>query len=341
MSELPTTMRLSVLRSAGVLAVEEREVPTPGANEVLVRVGSVGVCGSDVHYYRHGRIAEYVVRAPLVLGHEAGGRIVAVGDGVPPDRVGERVALEPGVPCRHCPQCKQGRYNLCPDVRFFATPPVDGAFAEYVTIAADFAHPVPDHLSDDAAALVEPLAVGLWACGKAGVGAGSRLLVAGAGPVGLLVTQVARALGATEVVVTDVAPGRLDAAKRFGATRVVEAGAFDPAGLEADAFVDCSGAEAAVRAGIAAVRPAGRVVLVGMGADEVSIPLGMLQQRELVLTGTFRYANTYPAAIALAASGSVDLDGMVTGRFGLDDVRSALEADADPGSIKAVVVPGA
>ena len=337
---LPSTMRVSVLRAAGELAVEERPVPAPGPGEVLVEVGSVGVCGSDVHYFRHGRIGDFVVRAPLVLGHEAGGRVVAVGAGVPADRVGQRVALEPGVPDRTCDQCKAGRYNLCPDVRFFATPPVDGAFAEYVVLAADFAHPVPDALSDDAAGLIEPLSVGVWACAKAGVGAGTRLLVSGAGPIGLVTVQVARALGATEVVVTDIAPARLEAAERFGATRVERAGA-DLSGLGADAFVDCSGAPAAVRAGVPAVRPGGRVVLVGMGADELTLPVSLLQNRELTLTGTFRYANTYPTAIAMAAAGLVDLDGLVTARFGLDEVEQALSQDADPSGIKAVVLPGA
>lgn len=333
-------MRVSVLRAAGELAVEERPVPEPGPGEVLVRVGAVGVCGSDVHYYRHGRIADYVVREPLVLGHEAGGVVEAVGDGVDPARVGQRVALEPGVPCRHCRQCKEGRYNLCPDVQFFATPPVDGAFAEYVTLAADFAHPVPDSLSDEAAGLIEPLAVGVWACGKAEVGAGSRVLVTGAGPIGLMAVQVARALGAAEVVVTDVVEQRLEAARRLGATTTLDARTADLADLGVDALIECSGAPAAVRSGIVAVRPAGRVVLVGMGADEVPVPLGLVQQREIVLTGTFRYANAYPTAIALAGSGRIDLDGMVTGRFTLDEVEAALGADADPSSIKAVVVPG-
>ena len=339
MSELPATMRVSVLESAGTVVLQERLVPTPGPDEVLVRIGSVGICGSDVHYYRHGRIGSYVVDSPLVLGHEAGGTIVATGSEVPADRVGERVALEPGVPCRRCRQCKEGRYNLCPDIRFFATPPVDGAFAEFVAIAADFAHPVPAQLSAHAAALIEPLAVAVWACGKAGVGAGSRVLIAGAGPVGLLVAQVSRALGALEVTVSDVAADRLATARRLGATRTLDAAGSDTV-VGVDAFIDCSGAEVAVRAGIAAVRPAGRVVLVGMGAAELLLPLSLVQERELVLTGTFRYANVYPTAIALAASGRVQLDIMVTSRFGLEDVRSALEASGTAGSIKTIVEPG-
>jgi L-iditol 2-dehydrogenase len=339
---LPRTMQVSVLRAAGDIGVEQRPVPEPASGEVLVRIGSVGVCGSDVHYYRHGRIADFVVRQPLVLGHEAGGRIVAVGAGVPADRIGERVALEPGVPCRLCRECKAGRYNLCPDVRFFATPPIDGTFAEYVAIAADFAHPVPDSISDDGAGLIEPLSVAVWACGKVEVGPASRVLITGAGPIGLMNVQVAKALGATEIVVSDISPGRLQTATRFGATRVLDARSEDPAelGLEVDAFIECSGAEVAVRAGIRAVRPAGRVALVGMGADDVSLPVGLIQGRELWITGTFRYANTYPTAIALAAAGLVDLDRMVTARFDLSHAEQALTEAGDPTGIKVIVSPG-
>ena len=339
---VPATMRVSVLRGIGDIEVESRPVPSPGAGEVLVRVGSVGICGSDIHYFRHGRIADFVVREPLILGHEAGGHIVAVGAGVDPGRIGQAVAMEPGVPDRTCRECKAGRYNLCPDVRFFATPPIDGAFAEYVVLAADFAHPVPDSMSEDAAGLIEPLAVGVWACQKVGVGAGSRVLIAGAGPIGIMNVQVAKALGAAEIIVSDIAPARLAAATGFGATRVLDArteNAVD-AGIEVDAFIDCSGAEVAVRQGIRAVRPAGHVALVGMGADEISLPVGLIQGRELTITGTFRYANVYPTAIALATAGLVDLDGMVTGHFGLDDVAEALSQDGKADTMKVIVRPG-
>lgn len=340
--DLPESMRVSLLERAGEVTLTERPVPRPGAGEVLVRVGSVGICGSDVHYYRHGRIADFVVREPLVLGHEAGGTVVAVGDGVPADRVGQRVALEPGVPCRRCDQCKHGRYNLCPDVQFFATPPVDGTFAEYVTTAADFAHPVPDSVSDDAAGLIEPLSVGVWACHKAGVGAGTSLLVTGAGPIGLVTVQVANALGAGRIVVTDLAEERLAMATRFGATETVVSadGALDHLDGRLDAFVECSGAQAAISSGFPTVRGGGTVVLVGMGGDEVTLPVGLLQSREVVVTGTFRYANTYPTAIQLAATGRVDLDALVTGHFGLADAETALTTTGEPGTIKSVVRPG-
>lgn len=337
--DVPDRMRASLLRRTGDIVIEERPTPKPGPDDVLVAVTAVGVCGSDVHYYQHGRIGDFVVRAPLVLGHEAGGVVVGVGPNVPAERIGERVSIEPGVPCGRCAECRQGRYNLCPDVRFFATPPIDGAFCEYVVVPADFAYPVPESVSDDAAALMEPLSVGIWANRKAGVGAGSRVLVAGAGPIGLVVTQVARAFGAAEVVVSDLAEPRLAAARRLGATATVQPG--EPLGDEFDAFIDCSGAAPAVAAGIRAVRRAGWVVLVGMGADEVPVPVSAVQTRELTLTGTFRYANTWPQAIGLVTAGLVDLDAMVTGHFPLDQVERALTESTQPDRIKAVVNPRA
>ncbi len=337
---VPETMRVSVLTAPRTLEVRERPVPRPAADEVLVRVTAVGVCGSDVHYYEHGRIGRYVVREPLVLGHEAGGTVVAVGEDVPGARVGQRVSLEPGVPCRRCDLCRRGRYNLCPDVVFFATPPVDGAFAEYVAIAADFAHPVPDTLSDDAAALLEPLSVAIWANRKAEVGAGSAVLVTGAGPVGLLVAQVARARGAARVVVSDVDAHRRALAVDFGATEVVDpvAAPLDP-DLRVDAFIDCSGVPAAVASGVPAVAPGGRVVLVGMGADEAMLPVSLVQEREIALTGTFRYAGTWPEAIALADQGMVRLDDLVTAHVDLDHVRDALAPDPQDRHVKVVVTP--
>lgn len=335
---VPETMRTAVLRGIGDLVVESRAVSQPGPGEVLVRVGSVGLCGSDVHYYRHGRIGDHVVRGPLVLGHEAGGRIVATGAGVGSDRLGERVSMEPGVPCRRCEQCRTGNYNLCPDVRFFATPPVDGAFCEYVTHDADFTYAVPDGVSDDAAGLLEPLSVGIWACRKAAVTVGSRVLIAGAGPIGIATVQVARAAGAAAIVVTDIAAERLDSAGWLGATDTRLGGSvLDD--VRADAFIDCSGAADAVHAGVGAVRPGGRAVLVGLGADDVSVPTAAVQQREVTVCGTFRYANTWPTAIGLAASGAVDLDGMVTGHFTLDDVVDAIAASDDPRTVKSVVRP--
>jgi L-iditol 2-dehydrogenase len=331
--------RAAVLTGPGEIVLENRPVPEPGPREVLVEITAVGVCGSDVHYYQHGRIGPYVVREPLILGHESAGRIAAVGPEVSKHAVGERVTLEPGVPCGRCRECRSGRYNLCPDVVFFATPPVDGAFADYVTIHEDFAFALPDELSDDVGALMEPLSVGIWACRKAGVGAGDRVLVTGAGPIGLLALQVALAFGATQVEISDVNESRLALAARTGATRTLRAGRDEPA--EGDALIECSGHPAALSAGIAALRPAGTGVLVGMGpGDTAEVPLSLIQNREIWLTGTFRYANTYPTAIALAASGRVDLEAIITGHYGLDETDRALRAGLeDPDSVKVMVHP--
>ena len=338
-------MRVSVLNAPHEVVLEDRPVPTPTGRQVLVKVLSVGTCGSDTHYYEHGRIGDHIVEKPLVLGHEASGEVVLLGPDVSSVEVGQRIAIEPGVPCFTCPQCKAGRYNLCPRMVFFGTPPIDGAFAEYVLVHESMAYPVPDDVSDDAAGLLEPVSVAVWSCTKAGVRPGSRVLVTGAGPIGLLVTQVARAFGASVVVVTDVNQHRLELAARLGATRTVDvstvqlADAFGP-GSEPDVFVDASGVPAVVQAGIRALAPAGRAVLVGMGADEVALPVSRIQNYELTVTGTFRYANTWPAALELVRSGQVDVDSLVTKRVGLADVASALTAAADdPMSVKVVVRP--
>ena len=330
--------RAAVLYAPGDLRVEDRPTPEPGPREVLVEIAAVGVCGSDVHYYEHGRIGSHVVRSPLVLGHESAGRVVALGPGAEKHAVGDRVTLEPGVPCGRCRECRAGRYNLCRDVRFFATPPFDGAFANFVTIHEDFAFALPDSVSDEAGALMEPLSVGIWACRKAGVAPGDRVLITGAGPIGLLALQCARAFGATEVTITDVSDERLELARRLGATRALRAGE-DPG--EADALIECSGHPAALAAGIAAVRPAGTAVVVGMGPEEEArVPLSLIQNREIWLTGTFRYANTYPTAIALVASGRVDPEAIITGRYELGDAEAALRAGRDdPANVKAIVVP--
>jgi len=335
--------RAAVMHGVHDVRMEERPVPEPGPKEVLVEIKAVGVCGSDVHYYEEGRIGTFVVREPLILGHESMGTVAGLGPESTKHEIGDRVTLEPGIPDGTCRECRAGRYNLCPNVRFFATPPIDGAFANYVTIHEDFAFTLPDELSDNAGALMEPLSVGIWSCRKAGVRAGDRVLVTGAGPIGLLAMQVALASGATEVTVTDVARERLDLARKTGATRVVNV-AEEPlaeAGIEADALIECSGNERALDDGIHCLRPAGTAVVVGMGPGETAnVPLAYVQTQEIWLTGTFRYANTYPTAISLAGTGRVNLDAIVTGHFGLEETDSALQASKnDPANVKPMVLP--
>ncbi|KGN37868.1 NAD(P)-dependent alcohol dehydrogenase [Knoellia subterranea] len=338
-------MRVAILAEPGSIVVESRPVPTPAGDEVLIEVRSVGVCGSDTHYYDHGRIGDHVVTGPLVLGHESAGVIVAVGSGVDTKRVGERVAIEPGVPCRSCRECLAGRYNLCPDMVFHATPPVDGTLAEYVTHPSVFTFALPDGISFDEGAMLEPLSVGIWACRRAGAAPGTRVLITGAGPVGQLAAQVAVAFGATEVVVADVNSHRLDVAASLGATEVVDVTSRSLSDVYAgrpgpDVILECSGHEGSTAAAIGVAAPAARVVLIGMGGDTVGLPLGVVQGRELWVTGVFRYANTWPTAIDLVATGRVTLAPLATGHFSLDETEAALTAArSDPRAIKSIIHP--
>jgi L-iditol 2-dehydrogenase len=333
------TNRSAVLHAAATLSIEDRPVPDPGPGQVLVEVQAVGICGSDVHYYQHGRIGSYVVHQPMIIGHEAAGTVVDVGAGVDPSVLGQHVALEPGVPCKSCAECLHGRYNLCPEVVFFATPPVDGAICQFVAIDAAFAHAVPAGLSHEQAAMAEPVSVGVWAARKAQISPGDRVLVTGAGPIGLLAAQVARAFGASSVTVTDLNQFRLDAAQQLGLDAQL---ANEPLTRDYDVLLECSGSQAALSTGMQALARAGRVVLVGMGADTVAINVPLIQGHEITITGTFRYANTYPLALQLIASGAVNVDKVITHRFGIEDSEAALTlSHTEPESLKAIVLPQA
>lgn len=338
MTGIPLRMNASVLRGIGDLALEERPVPAPAADEVLVQVLSVGVCGSDVHYFRHGRIGPYIVDAPLVLGHEVSGRIVAVGAGVDPVRVGQRVAIEPQRPCRRCAFCRAGEYNLCPRMEFYATPPVDGGFCEYVVIQDDFAYEVPDSISDHAAALMEPLSVGIAAAQKGGIKVGDVVLIAGGGPIGVITAQVARAFGAAEVIVADIDPSRRKLVAGYG-VRAVDPGAESTVELQANVFIDASGATPAIVNGIRSTRSGGTVVLVG-SADEIPLSVPEVAMREINVTGVFRYTGTWPIARTLLETGQVDVDSLVTHVYGIEQVEEALSGEGSMDSLKRMVLPG-
>jgi L-iditol 2-dehydrogenase len=362
----------AVLVRPGEIRIEDRPVPEPGPHEVLIRVEAVGVCGSDTHYYQHGGIGRFIVRAPLVLGHEPGGEIVGLGPEASRHAVGTRVAIEPGVPCGRCRQCRLGNYNLCAEMRFMATPPIDGAFARYVTMHEDFAHPIPDTLSFEDAALLEPLSVGIWACRRAAFEPGDRVLVTGAGPVGLLAALVARSLGAASVTVSDVNEARLAVASGHGfavrnaaeaagpdadtgpnaagsgdgpdADTRPNAAGTDAAGSGAGAFdvlLECSGAPKALPDGLRQLDYRGRAAMVGLPATaEVSLPLVALHDRELSIALVFRYAHTWPLAISLAASGAIPTGDLVTHRFPLAEVEQALTlGERDRTALKAMVLP--
>ncbi len=334
---IPTTMRASLLRGIHDVVLEERATPQPAADEVLVRIHSVGVCGSDVHYYEEGRIADFVVEKPLILGHECSGVIVGVGDDVDPARIGQRVAIEPQRACRTCTYCRSGRYNLCPEMEFYATPPIDGSFCDFVTIQADYAFEMPASMSFDAGALIEPLSVGVAAQDKMRLGPGDSLLIAGCGPIGVLCMMAALGSGVRRIVMTDMNEGRRAKALELGASAAYAPGDPELAGLRFTGFVDATGVPSAIVGGIMQLAPAGTAVLVGMGADFLELPVSHIANNEIVLTGVFRYTNTWPRAIEMASSGLFDLDELVTDIYTLEEAETALAAPPSPTTMKRIV----
>jgi L-iditol 2-dehydrogenase len=326
----------AVLYKKGDLRLENRPIPVPKDDEVLLKMAAVGICGSDVHYLVNGAIGDFVVKAPMVIGHEAAGVVVKVGSKVTTLKPGDRVAVEPGVPCRYCNQCKTGKYNLCKDVVFCATPPYDGNLCRYFTHAADFCFKLPDHVSLEEGALLEPLSVGVQACRRAGVTLGSRVLICGAGPIGLVSMFVARSMGASKIIVTDIAQNRLDVAKSLGADHVLKvelnAEAKDLAkkvaevlGSEPNVAIECSGAESSIKLAILATESGGCVLLVGLGPPEVKVPMVNAATREVDIRGVFRYANCYADALALVASGSIDVKKLITHNYKLEETLEAFE----------------
>jgi len=327
----------AVLHKVDDIRLEDKSIPEPAHDEVLLRMDSVGICGSDVHYWTHGAIGDFVVKAPMVLGHEAAGVVHKVGKNVTTLEAGDRVAIEPGVPCRRCNYCKTGVYNLCLDMKFCATPPIHGNLCRFYTHAADFCYKLPPHMSLEEGALMEPLAVGVHACRRAGVSLGKKVLICGAGPIGLVNLLTAKAMGASEIIITDIAQNRLDVAKSIGATHTylvkigsdAETMAKDIENLlggeKPDITIECSGVESSVRFGIFSTKSGGMLVLVGLGAPEIKMPIVNAAVREVDIRGIFRYANCYPTAIAMVASGRVDVKPLITHRFSLEETLQAFE----------------
>jgi L-iditol 2-dehydrogenase len=319
--------------------IELQDVPEAalGPRDALVSIEAVGVCGSDVAYFTVGRIGDWVVDGPIILGHEAAGQVVAIGPGVTRVAIGDRVAIEPGKPCRDCRDCLAGRYHLCRDLEFFATPPHDGALVQRMAIDERQLFPVPEWMSYDEAALCEPLSVGIWACQRARLDVGDGVLVTGAGPVGILAAQAARAFGAASVTLTDVSDFRLDFARNLG-FEAEKAGEGDTADF--DVLLECSGAPTALAEGLWRLRTHGRAAMVGMPKQDVELPLSKLNVRELTISLVNRYAHTWPTAIALVSTGRVDVASLVTHRFSLHETAEAITlAKQVPDSMKAVIAP--
>ena len=341
-------MKTAVMQGIGKMELIERPIPEPKEDEALVKVEYVGVCGSDLHYYESGAIGDYVVKPPFVLGHECGGTVVKVGAKVTNVKPGDKVALEPGKTCGKCEFCKKGLYNLCKDVIFFATPPVDGVFQEYVAHEAALCFKIPDNMDTMEAALIEPLAVGFHAANQGGAHLGQTAVVFGAGCIGLVSMMACLAMGVSRVSVVDVMDKRLKKAKELGAWEVVNGASCDAAarimeltgGQGADLAIETAGTEITTNQCIHAVKKGSNIVLVGYGkTGKMNLEMSLALDKEVTFKTVFRYRHIYPMAIDAVASGKVNVKGIGTNIFSLDDIQEAMDQSvADKANIVKSVI---
>lgn len=344
-------MKAAVLHKPGDLRIEEVERPkVEKPDDVLIQVKAVGVCGSDVHYYERGRIGTFVVKEPLILGHECSGEVVEVGPEVNNVKPGDRVAVEPGCPCRRCWYCKTGKYNMCLTVPFMGSPPTHGAYREYLTWPNDFVFRLPDGVSFEEGAMVEPFAVGMQGAKRGDIKPGMSAAVIGSGPIGLATLQAAAGYGATTLIVTDLVDSRLELAKKLGATHTINAANTDPIeavkeitqGEGADVVLETAGTVKTARQAQDMVRRGGVLVLVGMFAEQ-EFPLYVMDIifREYDVRGVFRYLNCFPPALALIGAGRADVKSFITHEFPLERTQEAIEfaRDRKDVAIKVLVRP--
>ena len=342
-------MQALVLERKGVLSLREIELPLDtGDHDVKIAIHTVGVCGSDVHYYTHGKIGPYVVREPMVLGHEAAGVVVARGAKVTGLEIGDRVCMEPGIPDLSSRASKLGLYNVDPAVRFWATPPIHGVLTPFVVHPAAFTFKLPDNVSFAEGAMVEPFAVGMQAAARARISPGDVAAVIGAGPIGIMVALAALAGGCSRVFISDFSKPKLDIAGRYEGIVAVDlakeslaaAVARETGGWGADVVFEASGSPKAYADLLSIVRPGGAVVLVGLPVDPVPFDVSSAISKEARVETVFRYANVFDRALNLIASGKVDLKPLITGIFPFKDSVAAFEraAAAIPSDVKLQIV---
>ncbi|MDR1932290.1 MAG: NAD(P)-dependent alcohol dehydrogenase [Spirochaetales bacterium] len=328
-------MKAAVLVKPREIQMRDIPKPVPRRDEVLVRVKSVGICGSDSHLYKTGGTGPVRMSGPLILGHEAAGVIEEAGDEVKNRKIGDRVSIEPGIPCFKCSFCLSGKYNVCPDMRFFATPPVDGAFTEYVKVPEILSFPLAANTSFDEGALLEPFSIGLWACHRSGVSPGSSVLVTGCGPLGITSIMAAAVCGAAKIIAVDVQDFRLEFARRAGATVVLNSSQGDiipqvlaaTNGLGADVAIEATGVIELVQSLHEMVMRGGKIVIAGISAhtDFVPVPLRYLMRKEIDILSLYRYANMYGKALNIVEARKVDLGSLVSQTFPLEKVQEAME----------------
>ncbi|KAK9181715.1 hypothetical protein WN944_024854 [Citrus x changshan-huyou] len=334
------------LLGINTLKIQPYHLPTLGPQDVKVRIKALGICGSDVHHFKTMRCANFIVKKPMVIGHECAGIIEEVGSEVKSLEVGDRVALEPGISCGHCSLCKAGSYNLCPEMRFFGSPPTNGSLAHKVVHPAKLCYKLPDNVSLEEGAMCEPLSVGVHACRRANVGPETNVMIMGSGPIGLVTLLAARAFGAPRIIITDVDVQRLSIARNLGADETVkvstdiedvdtDVGKIQNAmGSGIDVSFDCVGFDKTMSTALNATRPGGKVCLIGLAKTEMTVALTPAAAREVDVIGIFRYRSTWPLCIEFLRSGKIDVKPLITHRFGFTqkEIEDAFEISAQGGN---------
>ena len=324
------------MRGTDKMIIKEIEVPEVGEKEVLVQLEYVGICGSDVHYFHHGNCGAYKVNLEedYMLGHECAGTVVKVGANVKDLKVGDKVALEPGITCGQCEFCKAGKYNLCPDVVFLATPPVQGCYEEYIAFPENMCFKLPENMTTKEGCLIEPLSVGFHAANQGDVQVGESVVILGAGCIGLVTLLACKAHGAGNIIVADIVDARLEKAKELGATHVInskEVNALEEiarltGGKGADKVFETAGSPITIAQTAFAVKRGGTITLVGLSAQEqINYNFAQIMDKEATIKSVFRYRNIYPKAIEAVSAGAIDVNGIVTHEFDLEHIQEAFE----------------
>lgn len=331
-----TMQKGAFMRGIDKMIIKEIPVPEIGKKEVLVSLEYVGICGSDVHYFHNGCCGSYKVdlSEDYMLGHECAGTIVKVGEEVERLKVGDRVALEPGITCGECEQCKSGHYNLCPDVVFLATPPVQGCNEEYIAFPENMCFKLPDNVSTKEGALIEPLSVGFYASEQGGVKTGDTVVILGSGCIGLVTLLACKAHGAGKIIVADLVEARLQKAIELGAAEVINSGKEDALkkieeltnGRGADVVFETAGSPVTIAQTPFIVRRGGTITLVGISAkEEITYNFAQIMDKEATIKSVFRYRNIYPKAIVAVSSGAINVKGIVTHEFDLEHIQDAYD----------------
>jgi len=341
-------MKAAILKGIKEIQIEEIEKPSIKENEVLVQVKAVGVCGSDVHYYLHGRIGNQIVKGDHILGHEAAGEVVEVGTGVKNLKPGMHVAIEPGIPCGACEYCKSGRYNICLNMRFLGTPPVPGAYREYMAYPEEWLFPMPESMSFEEGQLIETLSVGFYASELVDLKLNSTCAVLGCGPIGLVTLKSIIARGAGKIFVTDLIDERLEFAQKYENVITINPSKEDATakireltdGKGVDFVFEAAGALDSIRQTIEVAKNGGEIVWIGIPKEDfIAINLHNARRKELIIRNVRRFKRTYQRCIKQVGTGNIVVRDMITHRFKLDNIEKAFQLveNYENGVMKAVI----